>query len=112
MDMESSSDESSESDSKPSDKRIVKPDSPEGEKVTISYPQDRMFHIIAGSFRNANYAEKFSADMKTAGFNSGVLVQPTGMHAVSLGSFLTRQEAADSMNVWKSQYPNIWLLKQ
>jgi nucleoid DNA-binding protein len=112
MDMETTSDESSTSDAKPTEKRIIQPDSRESERVTISYPQDGMFHIIAGSFRNANYAEKFSTDMKTAGFNSGVIAQPSGMHAVSLGSFLTRQEAADSMNVWKSQYPNIWLLKQ
>jgi cell division protein FtsN len=71
-----------------------------------------MFHIVAGSFRNADYAEKFSSDMQSSGYNSKVLVQPTGMHAVTLGSFLTRQQAVDSMNVWKQKNPNIWILNQ
>ncbi|PKP44084.1 MAG: hypothetical protein CVT95_11420, partial [Bacteroidetes bacterium HGW-Bacteroidetes-12] len=95
-----------------SEKRIIKTETDQVPKIAVSYPQEGMFHIIVGSFRNANYAEKFSIDMKSAGYKSSVIAQPSGMHAVSLGSFLTRQEAADSMNQWKLQYPNIWILKQ
>ncbi len=84
----------------------------DSEEVTITYPNDGLFHIIVGSFRNKNYAEKFSTDMKRSGFKSKIISQPTGMHAVTLGSFLSRKEAVDSMNVWKSQHPNIWILSQ
>lgn len=108
----SASDQGVDLDNKPKEKRVIVSDSGQINKMDIPYPQEGMFHIIAGSFRNANYAEKFSTDMKSAGFNSRVIYQPSGMHAVSLGSFLTRQEASDSMNVWKTRYPNVWLLKQ
>ncbi|MDX9847625.1 MAG: SPOR domain-containing protein [Tenuifilaceae bacterium] len=94
------------------DKRIAQTKPADNTKVSIAYPQEGMFHLIVGSFRNANYAEKYSKDMKASGYNSKVIVQPTGMHAVSLGSFLTREQAVDSMNQWKLKYPNIWILKQ
>lgn len=97
---------------KTTEKKLVKPKPTGDEKLAVSYPQDGMFHIIAGSFRNASYAEKFSEDMKASGFKSKVIVQPSGMYSVTLGSFLSRQEAVDSMNQWKQQYPNIWILKQ
>jgi len=82
------------------------------EDITITYPKEGMFHIIVGSFRNKTYAEKFSNDMQNSGFNSRIISQKTGMHAVTLGSFLTRKEAVDSMNVWKKEHPNVWILSQ
>lgn len=80
--------------------------------IAIEVEREGLFHIIAGSFRNASYAEKLSNDMSLSGFQSKVIVQPSGMHTVTLGSFSSREEAADSMNVWKSQHPNIWILHQ
>ena len=97
---------------KTTDKRIAQTKPTDDTKVSIAYPQEGMFHLIVGSFRNADYAEKYSKDMRASGYNSKVIVQPTGMHAVSLGSFLTREQAVDSMNQWKLKYPNIWILKQ
>jgi nucleoid DNA-binding protein len=97
---------------KSTEKRIAKTEPNQDSKITIAYPKEGMFHIIAGSFRNSDYAEKFSSEMKTSGFNSKVIQQPTGMYAVTLGSFLNRQQAVDSMNQWKLQYPNIWILQQ
>ena len=99
-------------DAKPSETRISNTETPQSEKVAASYIKEGMYHLIVGSFRNVSYAEKFSDDMKTSGFKSRVIAQPTGMHAVTLGSFMTRQEAVDSMNVWKAQHPNIWILNQ
>lgn len=96
---------------KPKEKTVKEQPTPEP-KVSIPSSHEGMFHIIAGSFRNADYAEKFSLDMQSAGFNSRVIVQPTGMHAVSLGSFMNRQEAVDSLNVWKLKHPNVWILNQ
>jgi nucleoid DNA-binding protein len=98
--------------SQPQQKKISKTQPNTEPKLSLPVTQEGMFHIVAGSFRNADYAEKFSSDMQSSGYNSKVLVQPTGMHAVTLGSFLTRQQAVDSMNVWKQKNPNIWILNQ
>lgn len=70
------------------------------------------FHLIVGSFRNIEYAEKFSADMKRSGYESNVIVQSSGMHAVTLGSYSTRQDALKAMDQFKMQYPNVWLLNK
>lgn len=86
---------------------------PKSEK-TVIVPQKKegVYHIIVGSFRNVTYAEKLADDMNSSGYKSRVITQPSGMHAVTLGTFLARQEAEDSMNVWKLQHPNIWILNQ
>lgn len=102
----------SEQTAKPAEKKISKSPTTTEPRLSIPVTQEGMFHIVAGSFRNAEYAEKFSRDMQSLGYNSKVIIQPTGMHAVTLGSFLTRQQAVDSMNVWKQKNPNIWILNQ
>lgn len=101
-----------ESEAKPAKPRISQTQNYQRDRATTPYVKEGIYHLIVGSFRNVNYAEKFSDDMKTSGFKSRVITQPTGMHAVTLGSFLTRQQAEDSMNVWKAQHPNIWILNQ
>ncbi|HPE17149.1 MAG TPA: SPOR domain-containing protein [Tenuifilaceae bacterium] len=73
---------------------------------------DGPFHLIVGSFRNIEYAEKFSADMKRSGYESRVIVQSSGMHAVTLGSYSTQQDALKAMDMFKMQHPNVWLLRQ
>jgi hypothetical protein len=110
--MDNTSETVTKSSEKAPEKRIVKKEPTQDNKVTVSYPKEGLFHIIAGSFRNLEFAEKFSAELKSSGFSSKVIVQPSGMHAVSLGSFISREQAADSMNKWKPQHPNIWILQQ
>ena len=73
---------------------------------------DGSFHIIVGSFRNPEYAEKFSNDMIRSGYSSSVIIQPSGMHAVTLGSYGTREDALKAMTLVKNQHPNVWLLSQ
>jgi nucleoid DNA-binding protein len=84
----------------------------EKQKIIISYPQDGMFHLVVGSFRNPEYADKYSDDLKSSGYNSRVIIQPSGMHAVTVGSFPTQKEALDAMDNVKAQHPNVWLLRQ
>ncbi|MFA5648389.1 MAG: SPOR domain-containing protein [Bacteroidales bacterium] len=112
MDEVDSNPENDEAKTVPKEKRFVAAPPAEDHKINMPAPRDGMFHLIAGSFRNAEYAEKFSADMASLGYNSKVVLQPTGMYAVSLGSFIDRQQAVDSMNVWKQNLPNIWILQQ
>lgn len=91
---------------------------PAEKKDTDNLPKDLIptsdgpYHLIVGSFRNPEYAEKFSADMRKSGYSSTVLVQPSGMHAVTLGSYSTRQDAISAMDQFKSQHPNVWILTQ
>lgn len=73
---------------------------------------DGRFHLIVGSFRNIEFAEKYSRDMQSSGYKSRVITQPSGMHAVTVGTFGTREQALRAMNVVKSQHPNVWLLSQ
>lgn len=73
---------------------------------------DGPFHLIVGSFRNSEYAEKFSNDMKRSGYNSTIVIQQSGMHSVTLGSYSTRQDAMRAMDQFKSQHPNVWILMQ
>jgi len=86
--------------------------------VTNNLPKDRIptsdgpYHLIVGSFRSSEYAEKFSADMKKSGYNSTIVIQPSGMHSVTLGSYSTRQDAISAMDQFKSQHPNVWILTQ
>ncbi|HCY00663.1 MAG TPA: hypothetical protein DG754_11040 [Bacteroidales bacterium] len=101
-----------QSEAKSTKPRISQNQDYQTDRATTPYVKEGIYHLIVGSFRNVNYAEKYSDDMKASGFKSRVITQPTGMHAVTLGSFLTRQEAEDSMNVWKAQHPNTWILNQ
>lgn len=112
MDVVDSNTENDETKTISKEKRFVTAPPAEDHKINMPAPRDGMFHLIAGSFRNAEYAEKFSTDMVSLGYNSKVVLQPTGMYAVSLGSFMDRQQAVDSMNVWKQNLPNIWILQQ
>ncbi len=82
------------------------------QKITLAYPTEGMFHLIVGSFRNIEYAEKFASDLKSSGYNSRVITQPSGMHSVSIGSFPSRNQAVEAMNEVKVHQPNVWILKQ
>lgn len=70
------------------------------------------FYIIAGSFKNQDLAEKFSNNLKKSGYNTIIVVQPSGMNAVSLGSYSTRDEANEASKSFKKKFPNSWILKK
>jgi nucleoid DNA-binding protein len=87
-----------------------KPTTPPVTKPTIS--SSGQFHVVVGSFRNLEYAEKYSNDLKRSGFASQVIKRENGMHSVTLGSYNTRDEATQTMNQYRSQHPSAWILKQ
>jgi nucleoid DNA-binding protein len=70
------------------------------------------FHIVVGSFRNLEYAEKYSNDMKRSGFASQVIKRENGMYSVTLGTYNTRDEATQAMSQFRNQHPSAWILKQ
>lgn len=81
-------------------------------QVKIAPSTGGSFHVIVGSFRNEEFANKFSNDLIKSGYTSTVIVQTSGMHAVTLGSYQTREEASSAMAQYRSQHPNAWILKQ
>lgn len=81
-------------------------------QVTILPSTGGSFHVIVGSFRNEEFANKFSNDLIKSGYTSTVIIQTSGMHAVTLGSYQTREEASNAMVQYRSQHPNAWILKQ
>ena len=70
------------------------------------------FHIIAGSFKNPDFAKKFLNELNTSGYKASIVIQPSGMNAVTIGSYATREEANEAMKGYKSKLPNLWILKK
>ena len=56
-------------------------------------PAQKKYYIIAGSFKNENYAERFLEDLKKQGYNAEKLGERNGMHAVSYNSFSDKRKA-------------------
>ncbi len=69
------------------------------------------FYIIAGSFKSHDFAEKFLNNLKKEGYNPAIVVQPSGMNAISIGAFSTRTEADKAMKKYKEKLSNLWILK-
>jgi cell division protein FtsN len=78
----------------------------------VSENSSGQFHLVVGSFRNLEYAEKYSNDMKRSGFASKVITRENGMHSVTLGTYNTRDEATQAMSQFRNQHPSAWILKQ
>ncbi|MFO7843066.1 MAG: SPOR domain-containing protein [Bacteroidales bacterium] len=56
-------------------------------------PAQKKYYIIAGSFKNENYADRFLEDLKKQGYNAEKLGERNGMHAVSYNSFSDKRKA-------------------
>ncbi len=70
------------------------------------------FYIIAGSFKNPDFANKFVDELKNKGYDASIVIQSSGMNAVNIGSYSSREEANKALKEFKSKLPNIWILKK
>jgi len=70
------------------------------------------YYIIAGSFKKREFAEKYKDELNKSGNNASIVIQPSGMNAVSLGTYNTKDEANDAIKKMKSKFPNLWILKK
>lgn len=82
------------------------------ETHTVTNQNGVKFYIIAGSFKNREYAEKYIEELKKSGEKGIIVVQPSGMNAVALGSYNSHNEANDAMKKMKSKFSNLWILKK
>lgn len=70
------------------------------------------YYIIAGSFKNPDYANKFLQELKSKGYNASIVIQPSGMNAVNIGNYSNHDEANKALKEFKSKLPNLWILKK
>jgi len=82
------------------------------ETHTVTNQNGVKFYIIAGSFKNREYAEKYIEELKKSGEKGIIVIQPSGMNAVALGSYNSHNEANDAMKKLKSKFSNLWILKK
>ena len=70
------------------------------------------FHLVLGSFRDADNATTYAARLQKVGFRTTILDQASGMHAVVVGSYTTRREAARALDDIRGRYPQAWVLER
>ena len=69
------------------------------------------FHVLGGCFSQLSNAEGLVKKLNQKGFNASLLGTYNKLHAVSMGSFSTREEATALLgDVRNNQYPAAWLL--
>jgi cell division protein FtsN len=70
------------------------------------------YYVIAASFKNRANAENFLSKIKKTGYKPIIVVQPSGMNAVAIGTYNTKEEANEAFNKFKEKLPNLWVLKK
>jgi len=70
------------------------------------------YYIIAGSFKSHKLADKYLNELKKLGYKPMIVIQPSGMNAVTIGSYSTRIDAEKEMKKYKERLTNLWILKK
>lgn len=72
---------------------------------------DLKFHVLGGCFSQLSNAEGLVKKLNQKGFNAQLLGKYNNLHAVSMGSFASRNEAIALLaEVRNNKYPAAWLL--
>lgn len=77
--------------------------------VAVSQGQGGRFHIIVGSFGDANNANRFVADLNADGHNASVAGERNGLQLVSVASFNGRQEANNAKSNYQQINASAWV---
>lgn len=77
--------------------------------VAVSQGQGGRFHIIVGSFGDANNANRFVADLKADGHNASIAGERNGLQLVSVASFNGRQEANNAKSNYQQINASAWV---
>ncbi|MCC5922856.1 MAG: SPOR domain-containing protein [Crocinitomicaceae bacterium] len=87
-----------------SEEKVVAP-----KPVAVSQGQGGRFHIIVGSFGDANNANRFVADLNADGHNASVAGERNGLQLVSVASFNGRQEANNAKSNYQQINASAWV---
>jgi len=72
----------------------------------------KMYHIIAGSFKEMSHAEEMIDLYRTYGFEPKILGQePNGNYRVSIVNYAYKTEALNNLDIFRQNFdPNMWML--
>jgi cell division septation protein DedD len=84
-------------------------ESREQRPAAVSQGQGGRFHIIVGSFGDANNANRFVADLKAEGHNASIAGERNGLQLVSVASFNNRQEANNAKSNYQQINASAWV---
>lgn len=86
------------------------------QKEITSAPADdqgplKKYYIVAGRFKSQQNAERFSAELRSKGFNAEYFAAEDNLYTVSFNSFTSRESAeAEMSRIRKSIEPKAWIL--
>lgn len=80
------------------------------ERTPVPYGGEHGYHIILGSFRNPEYASDYAARLRDRGYEASILDRPSGMQAVSVGTYGSNSEAQSALYDLQSEFPEAWIL--
>ena len=72
----------------------------------------RPFHIVLGSFREPENADRFVLQLRQTGLNPQVIAQESGMHAVVVASYDGYAGVLSGLEEVRKQYPQAWILQR
>jgi len=76
-----------------------------------SEPLVKKYYVVAGRFRSQQNAEKYTAELKSKGFNAEYFTTDDNLYTVSFNSFSSRESAEIEMDrIRKSIEPKAWIL--
>lgn len=76
-------------------------------------PQYSAFHIVAGSFRKMENAEKFSSELKSKGYNPKIIQSGDTLFRIAIYSYTDETEALKELYKLRqnSDIKSVWILK-
>ena len=97
---------------KTTQQETTKPKKQEPKKTQVQKASKgaKKFYIVAGSFRNLEYAKKFNQDLINQGYNSELIGERNGMHAVSYNSYKNKSQAVKELQEMRDKGLQVWLL--
>jgi nucleoid DNA-binding protein len=94
-----------------SDKQVDKDTQASKDKATAtSGTKGKKFYIVAGSFRKKQNAINFRKKLQDQGYNSELIGERNGMHAVSYDSFQSKAKAQAELSAYRKKGIQAWLL--
>lgn len=81
-------------------------------RAALNSPVDGRFFLVLGCFRNRDNAENYSVKLSSEGFQTRIIVQPSGMLAVTVGAYPTRSEALVEFRNICLRHPEVWILER
>lgn len=95
------------------DTNEAEPDKTQVVNSNPPYNGKRQFHIVSGCFKILENAQRFVEELKNKNLSAEIIGETAGgLHIVSVGDYVTKQEAQMEMAQVKQVAPDVWLLEK